>query len=108
MKRLLLIMSLLMCFCIPAFTQEAVEQVPLEQVPPEQVPPEQVEPAPEQESGNDYVFRLNQAGDNFLGLQLSVQIPLNVKNLNVGGAGAFVFSHYLTDYFAIGGELDFS
>jgi hypothetical protein len=79
------------------------------------MPPEQVEPAPdqepvqpEQEAGNNYVFRLNQTGDSFLGIQLSVQIPLNVKNLYVGGAGGIMFSRYVTDYFALGGELDFS
>jgi hypothetical protein len=101
MKRLVLIMSLFICFFIPVFAQDAAEQVPAEQVPPESTSPEQV---PE----NNYVFRVNQAGDSFIGIQLSVQIPLNVKNLQVGGAGAFMFSRYLTNYFAIGGELDFS
>jgi hypothetical protein len=96
MKRLLLILSFCICFCIPAFSQEVAEPA----VPQE---PEQPDEYPQ----SDYVFRLNQQGDSFLGIQLSVQIPF-IKKLNVGGAGGIMFSRFLTDYFALGGELDFS
>ncbi len=112
MKRLLLILSLCICFCIPAFTQEAPEPPAEPEIPQEplipadpEVPPEPEQPDEYQQ--NDYVFRLNQAGDTFLGMQLSVQIPF-IKNMKVGGAGGIMVSRFLTNYFALGGEVNFS
>lgn len=58
---------------------------------------------------SEYVYKMNQAGDQFIQLGISVNIPYSpsLSYLNVGGTGLLNYQRYLTDSFSVGGSVAF-
>ncbi|OJF77012.1 MAG: hypothetical protein BKP49_03910 [Treponema sp. CETP13] len=64
---------------------------------------------PEEKIESDYVYQMNQAGDQFIQLGINVNIPYapSLDYLNVGGSGLLNYERYLTDSFSVGGTVAF-
>jgi hypothetical protein len=91
----------LLCGCVfflsalPVFSQENLQS------PDNRAPGIETDPA--------FVFKPNQAGDQFLRVSLMVSIPAHppLNKLFVGGAGLLGYMRFLTGEIAIGGDLSF-
>lgn len=58
---------------------------------------------------DDYVYEQNGAGDQFIKINLNVQIPLNFNGqLHTGGAIELGYYRFLNSWLAVGGELNAS
>jgi hypothetical protein len=57
----------------------------------------------------DFVYRANQRGDQFLKINLMVDIPIrpDIKHLQVGGTGTLSYMRFLNSNLMLGGELGF-
>lgn len=133
------VFSILLCLLFLSggifFSQEATEAIPgtgnveLQEENPQQdiaddpPPPEDVEtPEPEdnlppEDSAGDYytedeefVYKMNQKGDQFIKIGLMVDIPLRpaIPQLKVGGSGTLGYMHFLTGSLAVGGDASFA
>ncbi len=97
----------------PGEGQAPEEQVPAAQAPEAAVPqPEngQDAEAPEgrQRPQSAFGYKMNRRGDQFIKISLSLDIPLGMKGLNLGGSGTIGYSYFLFDNFSVGGEANFS
>jgi hypothetical protein len=60
--------------------------------------------------GGVFLFRTNQKGDQWIKIDLMVDIPLapDVNHLKVGGMGALGYHRFLNPFLAIGGDIGFA
>ena len=67
-----------------------------------------------QESGEDpefsdnFVYKVNQKGDQLIKINLILNFPVLPKNLKIGGSGSLGYSYYFSDAFSVGGDASFS
>ena len=61
-----------------------------------------------QEIDSDYVFRASQAGDQYVKMNLSLNIPNKPSQLKIGGAGTLGYHYFVTDSINIGGDIGFN
>lgn len=61
-----------------------------------------------QELNSDYVYKANQQGDQFVKLDLALNIPARPKQLKMGGSGTLGYSRFITDNILIGGNASFA
>ncbi len=90
MKRILIIFAV---FCIffsfPLVAQEAQE-------------------SSEEEYTEEFVYEVNQQGDQYISMKLNVSIPYKpFGNLFVGGSGSLGYHHFILDDLTIGGNVSF-
>ncbi|MBE6349302.1 MAG: hypothetical protein E7062_00920 [Spirochaetaceae bacterium] len=71
---------------------------------------QEVNPPAEPEFDLDLLYKMNQKGDQFIKINLFVDIPFqpSIKQLHIGGAGALGFHHFIADKLSIGGDLGFN
>ena len=60
------------------------------------------------EIDSDYVFRASQAGDQYVKMNLSLNIPNKPSQLKIGGAGTLGYHYFVTDSINIGGDIGFN
>lgn len=58
----------------------------------------------------EFVYKMNQKGDQFIKIGLMVDIPLRpaIPQLKVGGSGTLGYMHFLTGSLAVGGDASFA
>ena len=61
------------------------------------------------ENNDDFVYRANQRGDQFIKINLMVDLPIkpDIEHLLVGGAGTISYMRFLNPWVALGGDLSF-
>ncbi|MDR1786605.1 MAG: hypothetical protein LBR23_09140 [Spirochaetaceae bacterium] len=77
-----------------------------------QTPPE-ANPKPEEPpilGEDEFVFRANQRGDQWIKIDLAVDLPVkpDMTHLKPGGMGALGYQRFLNPYFAVGGDIGFA
>lgn len=101
---------------IPAESQTETEQDDSteQEIPPEQddAIAEDTEPETEDDYVEDaeFVYKMNQKGDQFIKIGLMVDIPLRpaTKQLKVGGSGTLGYMRFLNSNLAVGGDASFA
>ena len=101
-------------------SQEEIQQQDIAGDPPpvqeEELPDENLQ-EDEATSSNDsyvedeeFIYKMNQKGDQFIKIGLMVNIPLNppTSQLKLGGAGTLGYMRFLNNNLAIGGDASFS
>lgn len=101
-------------------SQEEIQQQDIAGAPPpvqeEELPDENLQ-EDEATSSNDsyvedeeFIYKMNQKGDQFIKIGLMVNIPLNppTSQLKLGGAGTLGYMRFLNNNLAIGGDASFS
>ena len=131
MKRLSILMLLLLISLGIGFAQEAEAAIPdtensaiSQEDSSDMPPPEATEEQPEQETEENesilsddlyledeqFVYKMNQKGDQFIKIGLMVDIPLHpaTRQLKVGGSGTLGYMRFLNSNFALGGDASFA
>ncbi len=121
MKRLSILLCLLFINGIFLFAQESAAEPdatesPEIQEPQEELPPEEDADSPMPEADDyytddeEFVYKMNQKGDQFIKLGLMVDIPLRpaIPQLGVGFSGTLGYMRFLTGNFAVGGDASFA
>ena len=131
MKRLSILMLLLLISLGIGFAQEAEAAIPdtensaiSQEDSSDMPPPEATEEQPEQETEENesilsddlyledeqFVYKMNQKGDQFIKIGLMVDIPLHpaTRQLKVGGSGTLGYMLFLNSNFALGGDASFA
>ena len=131
MKRLSILMLLLLISLGIGFAQEAEAAIPdtensaiSQEDSSDMPPPEATEEQPEQETEENesilsddlyledeqFVYKMNQQGDQFIKIGLMVDIPLHpaTRQLKVGGSGTLGYMRFLNSNLAVGGDASFS
>ena len=131
MKRLSILMLLLLVSLGIGFAQEAEATIPdtensaiSQEDSSDMPPPEATEEQPEQETEENesilsddlyledeqFVYKMNQKGDQFIKIGLMVDIPLHpaTRQLKVGGSGTLGYMRFLNSNFALGGDASFA
>lgn len=133
MKRLSILIFLLLISLGIGFAQEAEENTitPQEEIQQQEIadepPPVAEEAVPEEEPNNpqenesisssdayledeQFIYKMNQKGDQFIKIGLMVDIPLHpaTQQLKVGGSGTLGYMRFLNSNFAIGGDASFA
>ena len=131
MKRLSILMLLLLISLGIGFAQEAEAAIPdtensaiSQEDSSDRPPPEATEEQPEQETEENesilsddlyledeqFVYKMNQKGDQFIKIGLMVDIPLHpaTRQLKVGGSGTLGYMRFLNSNFALGGDASFA
>jgi hypothetical protein len=64
---------------------------------------------PSIESESDFVYRANQRGDQYIKINLMVDLPIkpDIEHLMVGGTGTIGYMRFLDSFFALGADLSF-
>jgi hypothetical protein len=78
-----------------------------QELPQDEQPPE--EPRPPIENNDGFVYSSNQRGDQFIKINLMVDLPIkpDIEHLQVGGAGTISYMRFLNPWFLLGGDLSF-
>jgi hypothetical protein len=102
MKRFFILLgmcSLLTFFAVPVFGQEDDGQT--EDEPDQELP--------QIRASDEYVYKTNQGGDQFIRMSLMVDLPIrpSMKKLIVGGEGLLGYMYFLNSYLALGGDIGF-
>ena len=134
MKRLSILLFLVLLGTGMCFAQEAEAAIPdtensaISQEDSEDMPlPEETETQPEQESAvpqenenissdelyvedEEFIYKMNQKGDQFIKIGLMVNIPLHpsTPQLKVGGSGTLGYMRFLNSNLAVGGDASFA
>jgi hypothetical protein len=105
MKRFFTII-LLFCTCC-LFAQNTLKPLQAEENPPAETIPET--PVIPNENQSDFVYRANQKGDQYIKINLMVDLPIkpDMQHLIVGGAGTIGYTRFLNPFFSLGGDLSF-
>ena len=104
MKKILVFAALALLLTAPLFSQEADSN---EDLPDETIVNEE----------DEFEYKLNQKGDQFLQFTIGGSLPLNfpdvksvfkgTQKLGFGGIFGLSYNYFLTDSFILGGELNF-
>lgn len=101
-------------------SQEEIQQQDIADEPPpvqeEESPeenPQENEALPSDDSyveDEEFIYKMNQKGDQFIKIGLMVNIPLNppTSQLKLGGSGTLGYMRFLNNNLAIGGDASFS
>lgn len=131
MKRLSILLFLVLLGAGMCFAQEAEAAIPdtensaiSQEDSSDMPPPEATEEQPEQETEENesifsddlyledeqFVYKMNQKGDQFIKIGLMVDIPLHpaTRQLKVGGSGTLGYMRFLNSNFALGGDASFA
>ncbi|MCM1321263.1 MAG: hypothetical protein NC041_01005 [Bacteroides sp.] len=68
------------------------------------------EDPPEAENKENFVYKMNQKGDQFIRMTLDVDFPIkpDLDHLFIGGSGTLGYYRFLTSFFALGGDFSFA
>ena len=125
MKRLSILLFLVLLGTGMCFAQEAEAAIPDTEnsaIPEEEITvPEDVSQDTSQDTSQDesqdsyiedeeFIYKMNQKGDQFIKVGLMVNIPLHpaATQLKVGGAGTLGYMRFLNSNLALGGDASFS
>ena len=121
MKRLSILLFLVLLGTGMCFAQEAEAAIPDTEnsaIPEEEITvPEDVSQDTSQDESQDsyiedeeFIYKMNQKGDQFIKVGLMVNIPLHpaATQLKVGGAGTLGYMRFLNSNLALGGDASFS
>ena len=121
MKRLSILLFLVLLGTGMCFAQEAEAAIPDTEnsaIPEEEitVPGDTSQDTSQDESQDSYIedeefiYKMNQKGDQFIKVGLMVNIPLHpaATQLKVGGAGTLGYMRFLNSNLALGGDASFS
>ena len=121
MKRLSILLFLVLLGTGMCFAQEAEAAIPDTEnsaIPEEEITvPGDVSQDTSQDTSQDsyiedeeFIYKMNQKGDQFIKIGLMVNIPLHpaANKLKVGGAGTLGYMRFLNSNLAVGGDASFS
>src|SRR5574344_2240124 len=112
MKRILIALCMTLLCLSPLAAEDTTEA----DNPQETTPAEGEAPAEEQ-APEQFEYKMNQAGDQFIYISLAGSFPLNfpsftnlfngTSQLSIGGIGTLGYHYFLTDSFAVGADASF-
>jgi hypothetical protein len=93
-------------FSAPVFSQEDDGQTQEDEQTQDE--PGQDE-RPQIQADDDFVYKANQKGDQFMRISLMVDLPIkpSIDKLFVGGVGQIGYMYFLNSYLAVGADLGF-
>lgn len=96
MKRISLLICAYLLLCAPFFAQESNEQENLQNS--------------STLNNDNYVYKINQIGDQFIQLGLTGNIPIKpaLSQLLFGGSGSLGYQRFVLDNLSIGGNIKFA
>jgi hypothetical protein len=60
------------------------------------------------EVSDNFVYKVNQKGDQLIKINIIADFPVIPANLTIGGSGSLGYAYYFSDAFSVGGDAAFS